>query len=196
MTRDNSTSPFADDIARCCETLRRGGIIIYPTDTIWGIGCDATRSDAVRKVFELKHRSDSKALITLVADTRQLERYVDGIPDVAYDLIEFSTKPLTIVYDRGVGLAPELLADDGSVGVRVASDDFCRELLRAFRKPIVSTSANISGSPSPACFAEIDPGLITAADYVAQWRRGDRTPAKASSIMKISESGLFTVIRP
>lgn len=187
--------PFAADVERSVETLSKGGIIIYPTDTIWGIGCDATRSDAVRRIFELKRRADSKALITLLGDVRLLDRYVDDVPEQAYDLIEFSTRPLTIIYDRGRNLAPELLAADGSVGIRVTADPFCREVMRRLRRPIVSTSANFSGEPSPSCFAEISAELLAGADYVVGWRRNEANGARPSSIMKLSAGGLFSIIR-
>lgn len=187
---------FAEDIARCCEVLRKGGVIIYPTDTIWGIGCDATRSDAVKRVYAMKGRDDAKALITLVGDSSLLTRYVDDVPEVAYDLVNLATSPLTVVYDRGRNLAPELLAEDGSIGIRIPDDDFCRELCRAMRRPIVSTSANFSGEPSPACFNDIDKRLLDKADYVVNWRRNDTSKVKPSSIMKLSAGGVFTIIRP
>lgn len=190
---------YSDDIRAAVAVLRKGGIILYPTDTVWGIGCDATNSEAVRKVFEIKRREDAKALITLVGSEAQLERTVSGIPDVAYQLIEFSDKPLTIVYDGiapYLGIAPELLAPDGSIGVRLTGEDFSRRLCLAFGKPIVSTSANISGEPAAAIFAEISQEILDAADYVCTSRRTDCTPAKPSTVMRLSEDGSFKVIRP
>lgn len=190
---------YSDDIRAAVAVLRKGGIILYPTDTVWGIGCDATNSAAVRKVFEIKRREDAKALITLVGSVAQLERTVCGIPEVAYQLIEFSEKPLTIVYD-GIapysGIAPELLAPDGSIGVRLTGEDFSRRLCLAFGKPLVSTSANISGEPTPATFSEISQEILDAADYVCSSRRTDTTPAKPSTVMRLSEDGSFKVIRP
>lgn len=190
---------YADDIKAAVAVLRKGGIILYPTDTVWGIGCDATSSDAVRKVFEIKRRADAKALITLVGSLAQLERTVDGIPEVAYQLIEFSERPLTIVYDGanpGAHIAHELLAADGTIGVRLTGEAFSAALCRAFGKPLVSTSANISGQPTPATFADISPEILSAADYVCLSRRNDNTPAKPSTVMRLSEDGSFKVIRP
>lgn len=192
------TQPDNNDIRAAVDVLRKGGIILYPTDTVWGIGCDATNSDAVRRVFEIKQRSDAKALITLVGSLAQLERTVTGIPDVAYQLIEFTDRPLTIVYDgvqSSARIAPELLAADGTIGVRVTSEPFSAALCRAFGKPLVSTSANISGHPTPAYFDEIAGEILAAADYVCTTRRDDRTPARPSTVMRLSEDGTFTVIR-
>lgn len=192
------TQPDNNDIRAAVDVLRKGGIILYPTDTVWGIGCDATNSDAVRRVFEIKQRSDAKALITLVGSLAQLERTVSGIPDVAYQLIEFTDRPLTIVYDGvqpSARIAPELLAADGTIGVRVTSEPFSAALCRAFGKPLVSTSANISGHPTPAYFDEIAGEILAAADYVCTTRRDDRTPARPSTVMRLSEDGTFTVIR-
>lgn len=184
-----------DDIRQACTALSQGGVIIYPTDTVWGIGCDATRSDAVRRVFDIKRRADSKALITLVDSTSRLERYVDNVPDVALDIIELSDRPVTIVYDRGRNLAPELLADDGSVGIRVTTEDFSRRLCRAYRKPIVSTSANISGRPAPATFDAIAPEIKDAADYIAVTRRDDTTTHRPSAVIRLSDDGTVKIIR-
>ena len=192
------TQPDNNDIRAAVDVLRKGGIILYPTDTVWGIGCDATNSDAVRRVFEIKQRSDAKALITLVGSLAQLERTVTGIPDVAYQLIEFTDRPLTIVYDGvqpSARIAPELLAADGTIGVRVTSEPFSAALCRAFGKPLVSTSANIGGHPTPAYFDEIAGEILAAADYVCTTRRDDRTPTRPSTVMRLSEDGTFTVIR-
>ena len=192
------TQPDNNDIRAAVDVLRKGGIILYPTDTVWGIGCDATNSDAVRRVFEIKQRSDAKALITLVGSLAQLERTVTGIPDVAYQLIEFTDRPLTIVYDGvqpSARIAPERLAADGTIGVRVTSEPFSAALCRAFGKPLVSTSANISGHPTPAYFDEIAGEILAAADYVCTTRRDDRTPTRPSTVMRLSEDGTFTVIR-
>ena len=193
---DNS---FRDDIRAAVDVLRRGGIIVYPTDTVWGIGCDATSPEAVRRVFDLKQRADAKALITLVGSLAQLERTVDCIPEVAYQLIEYSERPTTIVYDHpapSAGIAPELLADDGTIGVRVTGETFSKALCETFRKPIVSTSANISGQPAPASFAESAAGILDGADYVCLSRRDEPAQNKPSSVIRLSEGGLFKIIRP
>jgi len=188
------------DIKACLEVMRKGGIIVYPTDTIWGIGCDACCSEAVKKIFELKKRADAKALITLVGSEVQLERTVADIPDVAWQLIEYNEKPLTIVYDAPLpeaGIAPELRAPDGSIGVRLTSDDFCAELCSRLHHPLVSTSANISGLPAPECFADISKDIINGADYVCCSRRDEKTAgALPSTVMRLSSGGLFKILRP
>lgn len=191
---------FSSDIKAAVDVLRRGGVILYPTDTVWGIGCDATDSAAVRRVFEIKKRSDSKALITLVGSLAQLERTVDVVPEVAYQLIEYSERPLTIIYDRpapSARIAPELIADDGTIAVRVTSEFFSAQLCGAFRKPLVSTSANISGQVSPRVYTEISPEILEAVDYVCLSRRDESADKdiKPSSIMRLSEDGLFKIIR-
>lgn len=189
---------YSDDIRAAVAAMRKGGVILYPTDTVWGIGCDATNSAAVRKVFEIKRRADSKALITLVGSLAQLERTVEGIPEVAYQLIELSEKPVTIVYD-GIaphsGIAGELLADDGSIGVRVTSEAFSKTLCLAFGKPVVSTSANISGQPAAATFNDISPEIIGAVDYVCSSRRNEAGKAKPSSVIRLCADGKFKIIR-
>lgn len=183
------------DLTECIDVLRRGGVIIYPTDTVWGIGCDATNSDAVKRVFEIKQRSDSKALITLVDSVAALERVVDEVPEVAYQLVDVAVDPMTIVYDKGVGVAPELLAPDGSIGVRITSEQFSRELCRRFRRPIVSTSVNISGEPAPSCFDEINPQLLQAVDYVCVAGRDKQWAVKPSTVIKLSAGGLIKILR-
>jgi L-threonylcarbamoyladenylate synthase len=187
---------YRNDIKQAIEVLKRGGVILYPTDTVWGIGCDATRSDAVKKVFEIKRRADSKALITLMSNTAMLERYVDDVPDVAFELIDVATTPLTIVYDKGINLAPELLADDGSIGVRISTERFSSSLCREFRRPIVSTSANISGQPTPRTFAEISDEIKAAVDYVCTSRQEETDDShKPSSVIKLSNNGQIKILR-
>lgn len=193
-------SLFSEDIRAAADVLRRGGVILYPTDTVWGIGCDACSSDAVRRVFDIKKRSDAKALITLVGSLGALERTVDGIPEVAYSLIECSDRPLTIVYDRplpSARLAPELCAPDGTVGVRVTSEAFSAALCRAFGRPLVSTSANISGTPAPCVFSGISPAILDAVDYVCLSRRDeqDEGDVKPSMVMRLSADGCFKILR-
>lgn len=184
-----------NDIQKAVETLRSGGVIVYPTDTVWGIGCDATDSDAVRRVFALKRRADSKALISLVADYAALERWVDDVPEVAFELMEASDRPVTIVYDHPRGLAPELLAPDGSAAVRVCGEEFTRALCRALRKPLVSTSANVSGAPTPASFADISAEILAGADYVAASRRDEAPDGRPSIVVKLSGSGVIKILR-
>ncbi len=194
----NDTEQYRDDIAAAVAALRRGEVILYPTDTVWGLGCDATNAAAVEKIYRIKQRSDSKALITLVGNLAQLERTVDGIPDVAYDLIEYSDRPLTIVYDgaaAGSRIAPNLTAADGTIAVRVTSEPFSRRLCTAFGRPLVSTSANISGTSTPRCFAEIDTAILEAADYVCTSRRDDCREARPSAVMRLTADGQFKILR-
>lgn len=189
------TDGYRDDIKNALKVLRDGGVILYPTDTIWGLGCDATRAEAVRRIYDIKKRADSKSLIVLVNSVTMLSRYVDNPPDIAFELVEMAEKPLTVVYDRGKGLAEGVTSVDGSVGVRICSDPFCDELLNAFRKPLVSTSANISGSEAPAVFDEISEEIKAAVDYVCLWRQDDRSRAAASSVIKISANGVIKILR-
>lgn len=173
------------------EVLKRGGVIAYPTETVWGIGCDATNSEAVRRVFAIKRRAEAKALITLVADTDMLERWVDDIPEVGYQLLEAATSPLTVVYDHPRGLAPELLAEDCSAGVRVVN----LPLFRRWRKPLVSTSANISGRPAPRTLSEIEPEIIDAVDAVVSPQDAPPAAGVPSTVIKLSDGGLFKILR-
>ena len=187
-----------DDLAQALDVLRRGGVIIYPTDTVWGIGCDATDEKAVARVKRIKGRDDAKALITLVSDSAMLERWVERVPEVAFELIEASegARPVTVVYDHPVQqISRGLLAPDGSAGFRVCGDPFAAALCRRLRRPIVSTSANFSGKPTPTSFKDIDSEFLSLADYVVHFRRDDNTPAKPSSVIKISDGGVFKIIR-
>jgi L-threonylcarbamoyladenylate synthase len=155
-----------EDIKKACEVLSEGGIILYPTDTVWGIGCDATNEDAVHKIYKLKKRVDSKAMLVLVDSTAKLNTYVDEIPDLAWDLIDLTTKPLTIIYPKAKNLPSCLVAEDGSIGIRVSSEEFSRKLCERFRKPLVSTSANISGTPAPSCFLDISGEIKKGVVYI------------------------------
>lgn len=193
-TKRDSDSAVSDDLRQAVDTLCRGGLILYPTDTVWGIGCDATNVEAVKRVYRLKGRDDNKALITLVADFGALERTVDGIPEVAYDLIEYSDRPLTIVYDHAIGVCPELTGADGSLGVRVTHESFSAALCRALHRPLVSTSANVSGQPTPRLFADIDQAIIEGVDYVCATGR-DRAPGLPSVVMRLHADGQFKILR-
>lgn len=184
-----------EDIRRALDVLNKGGVILYPTDTIWGIGCDATNEEAVSRVYTIKRRTDAKALITLVDSEAKIQGYVREIPDVAWQLIDCSTRPLTIIYDGARHLAPNLLAEDGSVAIRLTREAFSRELCLRFHRPIVSTSANLSGEPSPATFDDISEDIKQAVDYVCTSRRDDRTPARPSSIIKLAANGEVKIIR-
>ena len=188
-------SDWNDDIASAVDTMRRGGVILYPTDTIWGIGCDARNSRAVEKVYEIKRRTDSKAMICLVDSLAMLDSVVDSVPDAAEQLIAAAVDPVTIVYDHGLNIASELLAPDGSVGIRLTHEPFSAALCRAMRGPVVSTSANISGENAPRCFAEISDDIKNAVDYVCRARRDEVPAAKPSTVIKISSGGLFKILR-
>ena len=184
-----------DDIRNAVETMRRGGIILYPTDTVWGIGCDATNAEAVAKVYNIKHRDDSKALICLVDSESRLQRYVRDIPNVAWDIFELSVKPTTIILDNAVNLAPNLIAADGSIAMRITKEPFSKELCYRFQKAIVSTSANISGEPAAQNFCDISEEIINAVDYVCWTRRQEHKPHTPSSIIKLTANGEVTIIR-
>lgn len=186
---------FEDDIRNSVKTLRDGGVILYPTDTVWGLGCDATNAAAVEKIFRIKQREESKSLIVLVDGEPMLERYAANIPEIVFELVSVSDTPMTVIYPEGRNLAAGICSEDGSVGIRICSESFCSELISRFRKPIVSTSANISGMPAPAIFDEIDEAIIKSAGYVVTYRQDDRQKHKPSSIIKIDKNGSFKIIR-
>ena len=175
--------------------MREGGVILYPTDTIWGIGCDATNEDAVRRVYEIKQRQDSKAMLVLVDSSVKVDFYVRDVPEVAWDLIDLADKPLTIIYSGARNLAANLLAEDGSVGIRVTNEDFSKRLCQQFRKAIVSTSANISGQPSPKNFSEISEEVKSAVDYIVGYRQEEMSNPKPSSIIKLDKGVVIKIIR-
>lgn len=183
-----------EDIRAAIEVLKNDGIILYPTDTVWGIGCDATSKEAVSKIYTIKKREESKAMICLVADQFMLEQYVEKVPDTAYDIIDYSEKPVTIIYDKPKNVAQNLIAQDNTLAIRVASDKFCQRLIKSFKKPLVSTSANIAGQPTPTSFAEIDLEISKAVDYVAKSGR-DSINTSASTIIKLGNDGLVKIIR-
>lgn len=187
-------SDFNTELKNCIEVLESGGLILYPTDTVWGIGCDATNEIAVQKVYRLKQRNDSKALICLVANDGMLEKHIEKVPDLAYDLMDLSTKPTTIIYDNPKGVAKNLIAVDNTLAIRVASDKFCRYLINKFRKPIVSTSANVSGQVTPQSFPEISGVILKGVDYVVNLH-SDESKSTPSSIIKLSNDGTVKVIR-
>ena len=163
---------MTEDIKKACEVMAAGGIILYPTDTIWGIGCDATNEKAVQRVYELKRRADNKAMLVLMDSEAKLDRYVSDVPDIAWDLISVSDKPLTIIYSSAKNLATNLLGADGSVGIRITNEEFSKKLCERFRKPLVSTSANVSGEPSPANFSEVSEVIKEGVDYTVSYRQG------------------------
>ena len=184
-----------EEIKKACEVLQKGGVILYPTDTVWGIGCDATNEEAVKRVYEIKRRADSKAMLVLVDSDVKVDFYVKDVPEVAWDLIQYATKPLTVIYDDARNLASNLIGEDGSVGIRVTSEEFSKQLCYRFRKAIVSTSANISGEPSPASFSEIQDEIKQAVDYIVEYRQDEPAGAKPSSILKLGRGGVIKIIR-
>jgi L-threonylcarbamoyladenylate synthase len=186
---------FETEVEQALQVLREGGVILYPTDTIWGIGCDATNEEAVRRIYQIKNREDSKSMIILVADERDVLRYV-AAPDLAvFDFIEAQTRPTTIIFEHAVGLPDNLVAENGSIAIRVARDEFCKHLIKRLRKPIVSTSANISGQSSPKNFSEVSDEIKAGVDHVVKWRQEDTTTALPSQIIKWNNDGTRTVIR-
>ncbi len=184
-----------DEVAKALKVLQEGGTILYPTDTVWGIGCDATNSEAVKKIYQLKQREESKSMIILLDNDNKLLSYVREVPDIAYDLIEFAENPLTLILSGAKNISPALINSDGSIGIRMAKHEFCQQLIQRLRKPLVSTSANISGKPSPKKFIDIDPEIIKGVDYVVELEQHDRHEKKPSTIMKLEADGRFSFIR-
>lgn len=184
-----------EDIQNCLNTLREGGIILYPTDTVWGIGCDASNPQAIQKIYDLKGRTSSKALITLVGSEVMLERTVLNMPEIALDLIESANRPLTLIYDEVKGIAPNAIAEDGSCGIRLAKDTFCQQLIQRLGKPIISTSANVSGEETPKDFKSISDTILKGVDFVVNYRQNEATSQKSSNIIKIKNNGEIKIIR-
>ena len=184
-----------EDINKALEVLKSGGLILYPTDTIWGIGCDAANEEAVERIFKLKGRDAGKSLIVLLDTENKLESYVSDVPALAYDLIEYAENPLTIIYSESKNLAKNVVHADGSIGIRVTKHPFCEALIQRFRKPIVSTSANLSGEKSPKNFDEISDKIINGVDYVVKYEQDDLSEKRPSTIMKLEAGGRFTFIR-
>ena len=189
------TPESKEDIRRAIEVMNKGGIILYPTDTIWGLGCDATNADAVRRIYDIKQRTDAKALISLVDSETKVQFYVKEVPEVAWDVMELSERPMTVVFDGGRNLAPNLLAEDGSVAIRITKEAFSKELCMRMKRAIVSTSANISGQPAPRCFSEISEEIKAAVDYICTSRQDEPPTQMASSIITLGAGGEVTIIR-
>ncbi|WP_310992337.1 L-threonylcarbamoyladenylate synthase [Aequorivita marina] len=183
-----------NEIENALTVLKKGGLILYPTDTVWGIGCDATNADAVEKVFQLKKRSDKKSLICLVSDFKMLNEYIQDVPEVAYDILKYAKKPTTIIYDDPIRVAENIIAADNSLAIRVAKDEFCKKLIRKFRRPIVSTSANFSEAKTPRSYTEIDPLILGGVDYVVNLQH-EKKSGKPSAIIKLGNNGSVKVIR-
>jgi L-threonylcarbamoyladenylate synthase len=189
------TNAFEKDIEESLRIMKEGGVILYPTDTIWGLGCDATNSEAVKRIYNIKNRDDSKSMIILVADERELMQYVAAPDPQVFDFIQEQTRPTTIIFDHAIGLPDNLVAEDGSIAIRLVQDEFCRHLIKRLRHPVVSTSANISGQSSPQSFNDIAPEIKTAVDYIVDWRQNDTRPTQPSRIIKWMGNGEFNVIR-
>ncbi len=186
---------YKDEIKNCIEVLKKGGIILYPTDTIWGIGCDATNADAINKIIQLKQRNEEKSMLILVNSEVMLEQYVKEIPEAALLFLESYETPLTIVYPNPINLPDNLINNDGTVGIRITKDDFCSQLLYNFRRPIVSTSANVSGQPAPLNFNKITPDILNNVDYVVNLRQHETAQSKPSTIIKVETNGVFKYLR-
>jgi len=183
-----------DELDIAIQTLKQGGIILYPTDTVWGIGCDATNYEAVKKIYKLKQREDSKSMICLVNNYSMLEKHVDNVPNIAYDILDVAVNPTTVIYDDPAGIAENLIASDNSVAIRIIKHKFCEKLIRYLRKPLVSTSANISGQPEPKSFKEISEEILKGVDYVVNLQNENKG-AKPSSIIKLGNNGVIQIIR-
>ena len=192
----NRFSPDEEQILRkAVDVLKGGGLILYPTDTIWGLGCDASREDAVEKLIRLKGKEEGQGLIVLLDDVNRVERYTRAVPAVAYDLMELSEKPLTLVLDEGMMVAPAVLGHESTIAIRVTQDPICRELVRRLRKPLVSTSANLAGGPSPACFADITDSLKSGVDYILPLRKAEKKPPVASTVIRLKADGQIRILR-
>jgi L-threonylcarbamoyladenylate synthase len=184
-----------EELKKACEIILKGGIILYPTDTIWGIGCDASNAAAVQRIYDLKQRSDTRSMLVLIDSPEYLHLYVRELPDIAMELIELSVKPLTIIYSEAQNVASNLIAQDGSLGIRVTREAFSQALCQRIKKPLVSTSANISGQPAPANFSEIGSEILRGVDYVVHYRQQKKKKNQASSIIQLGEGGIVKVIR-
>ena len=186
---------FSEDLRKALDVIKKGGIILYPTDTIWGIGCDSRNSEAVKRIYELKKRADSKSMLVLVNNEAALERIVDEVPDVAWELLEAAVNPLTVIYDGAKGVAPELIADDGSIGIRITKEPFSQQLSQRLGAPLVSTSANVSGEKAPQNFSEISEEIKNGVDYIVNYRQTDNAPHSPSHIIKLRKNGEVKIIR-
>ncbi len=186
---------FSNDLEQCIKVLQNGGVILYPTDTVWGLGCDATNAAAVNKLYKIKNRADSKSMIVLMAEEREIIKYV-AQPDLnVFDYLQEKENPTTVIYNGALGVAPKLIAEDGSIAIRLIKDEFCRHLIKRLRKPLVSTSANISGEMPPPYFKKIAPAILNAVDYIVNYRQDEMVPGKPSSLIRWNNDGTVTVIR-
>ena len=187
---------FEEDIIHCLEILHQGGLILYPTDTIWGIGCDATNPEAVKKIYALKQRPSLKSMIVVLADSRDINRYTSCSHPYITEYLDKTNRPTTVIYEGPLGLAENLVGVDGTIAIRIVREDFCRHLIKRFRKPLVSTSANISGQDPPANFKGISEGIKKGVDYIVHFRQQDDSPARASALIRFNDKGEVVVVRP
>lgn len=192
---NNHTMNFHDDLNKAVEALKKGAIILYPTDTIWGIGCDATNPEAVKRIYEIKQRQDTQSMLVLMENPNLLNSYIKEVPEIAWELIEVADTPLTIIYPGAKNLAFNLVARDGSIGIRITNEVFTQQLIQRFRKPIVSTSANISAQKTPQNFAEISEEIKKSVDYIVSFRQDDLTRSNPSGIIKVGIGGQIEIIR-
>lgn len=183
------------EVKKAARIILSGGVLLYPTDTIWGIGCDATNPDAVQKIYEIKQRADNKSMLVLMSDIKMLRRYLREIPPKALELINSASKPTTIIYPEAINLATNMVAEDGSVGIRITSDDFCKKLIELTDLPIVSTSANISGNPSPDTFSSIETNILDQMDHIVKWKQDEKIPSAPSTIIRIDKKGRSAILR-
>ncbi len=183
-----------EEVEKTLTALKKGAVILYPTDTVWGIGCDATNPEAIDNIYKIKQREESKALICLVSDFKMLNQFVEEIPEVAYDILKYAQKPTTIIYDNPIRVAENLIASDNTLAIRVVRDEFCKQLIRKLKRPLVSTSANISGQPTPKSFKEIRPEILNSVDYVVNLQR-EKKSSKPSAIIKLTLDGKVDIIR-
>ncbi len=189
------SKPFENDIINALHVLEEGGVILNPTDTVWGLGCDATNTKAVEKIFRIKSRTETKSLIILLDSLSKLPEYIDKVPDITADLLASISNPVTIIYSNARRLAPNVIAPDGTIGIRIVKDDFCSELIRRFGKPIVSTSANISGFDAPVTFGQVSDDIKKAVDYIVSYKQDYFNRSKPSTIIRLPENGIYTIIR-
>ena len=187
---------FENEVEIALAVLQAGGVILYPTDTIWGLGCDATNESAIQKIYAIKNRADTKSLLILLADVRDLLHYIAAPDPAVFDFIEQAQRPTTIIFENAINLPEKLIAADGSIAIRIVQDEFCRHLIKRLRKPIVSTSANVSGQPSPQIFNDIAQEIQQQVDHVVEWRQNEITLAQPSQIIKWNNDGTTTVLRP
>ncbi len=186
---------FENDIEKSLKVLEEGGTLLYPTDTIWGVGCDATNTKAVEKIYHIKSRAEAKSLIILIDHIDKLPTYIAKVPDITSDLLESITNPVTIIYSNARKLAPNVIAADGTIAIRIVKDDFCAELIRRFGKPIVSTSANISGFEAPVVFSQVADEIKNSVDYIVAYKQDYFTRSKPSTIIRLRDDGMYTIIR-